>query len=401
MSAAQFDRAIETGTLEAPPAAAPPEPAAAPVGKVDAGGRPHVAPGHEKAGQFLPGKVEPPKDQPAPAAAGAGAQPPATPPGSPAEPAEAAATASVPDGYVRIEIPEALHRNFGKEKVVPKEDEAFVRWSINNHTRFTEVEQVRSAARTREQELLTELEKERQERLRLEAIPAANEKFRQSPTYAEIQAKIDSMQRAEDDGFLAAGTTAEYKALVLTPAQQKFETDEVASRVAAREQEQREADGQRWITDSRQRIWSSPEIPPEVTQLPEFEAWWQDEVKLFNHRLNDGYRPDIKTHEAAHNEFLRLFKARLMLEPTAVPLIRQFWGTQRKAEREAQERADAEARAAQARADTEAQRRTAEQAAAAAATNPLGTVPSTLVARSSGDAPRMSAKQFDRAMTRR
>lgn len=102
--------------------------------KIDAQGRTH----DPATGKYLPEQGEEAATQQD------GSQPEAAPTAeASSEPAtpDASATQQVPEGHVRIEVPEALQRNFGREKIVPEADAEFARWSFNNAVRNREIEE--------------------------------------------------------------------------------------------------------------------------------------------------------------------------------------------------------------------------------------------------------------------
>lgn len=103
--------------------------------KVDAQGRSH----DPATGKYLPEQGEPATPQ---AESQTETAPTAEPSSEQAQP-DATATPEVPEGYVRVEVPEAFQRNFGREQVVPKAAEELIRWSFNNPVRNREIEALR------------------------------------------------------------------------------------------------------------------------------------------------------------------------------------------------------------------------------------------------------------------
>lgn len=103
--------------------------------KVDARGRSH----DPATGKYLPEQGEPATPQ---AESQTETAPTAEPSSEQAQP-DATATPEVPEGYVRVEVPEAFQRNFGREQVVPKAAEELIRWSFNNPVRNREIEALR------------------------------------------------------------------------------------------------------------------------------------------------------------------------------------------------------------------------------------------------------------------
>ena len=398
VSAREFDRTMSPASSRpepAAPAAPAPAPAApVPVGKIDDQGRPHAAPGTEKAGQFLPGKTEPAAAAPS----GTSAEPQAAPPeGTSAAPASDPATPAVPDGHVRIEIPEALQRNFGREQIVPKEQEEFFRFTLKNHVRNAEVE----TAKRELKETRAQLETERAQRVRLEAVPAANEKFRQSPEGQGFAEEVRQMRQAEEDGYLPKGTTERYEKAVVDPARLKFQDAEATTRIAAERQQQSAQDGKAWMAESWPRTLG--ELSPEVVQnVPNLQQLWAREVRAFNVLLQDPeFLPEVTTNEAAHLAFGERFRTTLMADPK----VKALYQAHRVEQEKARIAAEANATAERARLEREAEgkRRTdAEAAARNLATNPLGNVASEQVLRSSGSDPKpLNARAFDREMSRR
>lgn len=373
-----------------------PEPVTAQAtGKVDEHGRAHGAPGTEVAGQYLPTQ---PGETPA-AAPGSGGEPSATPEAEPQADGTATATPEVPDGYVRIEIPEALQRNFGREQIVPKDQEQFFRFNLNNHVKNAEFEQVKRQAKEAET-LRQQLDQERSERLRVQSGNEADGKFRQTPEYRRFTETFQGLKQAEADGSVAEGTASQYWKDAVQPAYKAFADGEYQAQTEAVRAQDYDQAGQAWASEA----WSRASLlPVQLTGHPQFQRIFEETVSTLNYGLENGHHPEVTDSETAHGAFRRMLASRLM----ALPEVSQAVQGVEKARQQAVEkaRADAAAKAATAKATREAEdqrRKEAEQAALNAATNPMGNVSPGQVIRGArgGQAP-INAKNFDRLMSRR
>lgn len=149
---------------------------------------------------------------PVAAVSGAGDEPPPPPPsGEPAaEPATPQAT-PVPEGHVAIQIPEALQRNFGRERIVPKADEELFRFALNNHIKTSEYDTISRKA-GRADVLENEVNQLREQLMRLESKSVATEKWRSGEQYQAALQVERSLREQESLGELPAGTADKYMA---------------------------------------------------------------------------------------------------------------------------------------------------------------------------------------------
>lgn len=437
ISARDFDKAIyrrneapaqSPATQEAPAKETPAS--QTPVGKVDANGRPHGAPGSDKPGQFLPGQqaegAEAPQeatdeggDEPAAAEGeaqegaqdGTGDEPQAASEGEPsAEEAEATAADEVPEGYVRIEIPEALQRNFGREQVVPKEQEEFFRFNLNNHIRSAEHEKLKRDAQ-RAKELETQLQEERQKALRLEVGSGAQARFLETPEGKEIAQEFQRLKTAEEDGALEEGTASRYWKRAAQPAYERFVSSQYEERSQEYQAQQNEQIGNQWAAEVRQQ---ANELPASVTALPQFSEVVETALEDFDELVvRPGRFPSIENAgtqeeawDASKQEFRRFLGFRLLQDPRTSPAMKQLIQSH-----QAKQAAPPKAPAAPAKAtptepqnDRQAEqrrRKEAEEQARKAAENPMGNVASNQQRGGPEERPTMNARQFDRLMSRR
>lgn len=118
----------------------------------------------------------------------------------------------VPEGYVRIEVPEGHPlRTRGTHRVVPKEDEEYFRWGMNNHVR----ESTAREAEQRAQELQRQLQESREQGLRhqaeLNALKEQTAELYGDPKILERAKEIRETWGDEDAERYLAGALAGYQ----------------------------------------------------------------------------------------------------------------------------------------------------------------------------------------------
>lgn len=421
LSARDFSRAMGGGSeatealITKAPAAAPQTPAptqepAAPATPPAEGASAATKP--NRAGEPQPvnekGQYQSPaEEKPAETGAaddGASPEPEATPEGSQTDAAETTAAAdAVPEGYVRIEIPAELQRNFGTHRDVPKADEEFFRFNLNNRVRNAEIERLRKEAEEAAP-LKKRLEELENKDLQHQVTTEAQQQFKETDQYKGFVKRYTDLKAAEADGSLAEGTASSYWQEAVTPAFKSFEASLLQSKNDERASTEAAQATERFYGEMWQRANT---LPQAITQLPGFQTEFQRSTEAFEFEIEhgrfDNLAADPQRHEKLSQAFSKFFYARLVgLYPEAQQAIQRATQARmaaQKADGEAQQKAERERREREA---AEATRREAEAAAARAATNPMGNVSSGQVYRhAEGATPNMNARQFDKVMSRR
>lgn len=343
---------------------------------------------------------------------GALTEPEATPEageeGSQPETAEpVAADDAVPEGMVRIEIPEEFQRNFGTHQDVPEGQEDFFRWNINNRIRNSEVERLQKEAE-RAEKLEQENQELRNKTLQAEVTSEAAQKFKETEDYEQFVTRYQKYKRAEEEGSLEEGSASEYWQDAVEPAFRAFEANLLQSRNQEIVAERQGQAAQQWVG----QMWQQANaLPDAITNLDGFEDEFRASIDAFNYEAERGRFDSLKDSPNPDQElgkaFNKYFSSRLLsTNPKVAEAIKKAAAAQDQTRRDETEKAQ-KAREAREKARVEreaekARRQEKEEAARNAATNPMGNVPSGQVHRhAEGAQPDMNARQFDKLMTRR
>lgn len=245
-------------------------------------------------------------------------------PAAPAPEVEAAPVAApngVPDGHVRIEIPEALQRNFGREQIVPKEQEEFIRWNINNAKARQELEALKAEAesfRRQSEEARREAEELRREKIRQDASTSVKEKWQQTPEYKAAAERYSAIAEAVGQDAAEtfwAGEEAKLRALV---------DGEYQARVTEAERQSLRRDAERFVETVRGNALRS--LPPEISSHPRFQAAFQNATVVYGTMLENSpaSAPDPKAFEdvlraqiMADRELVASIKSRMTAQQAA------------------------------------------------------------------------------------
>lgn len=301
---------------------------------------------------------------------------------------------------VRIEVPEALRRNFGNEQVVPKELEQLVRYALNTQIRAQEVERLRPME-ARVRELQARLEESAEREARLDVSANAQTEFRKTPEFQGFQDMYQFLLNAEENGDREAGTARKYWDQTVQPAYEQFVDARFAERTEQMRIEIAERAQEAWKGEAWQR---AQQIPQPFREIPEFATWWVQEYTLFTEAVRQGYYEHLgNDSEKYHAAFSQRFVSRLRSEPASAAIIQRAQLS--KQQRETQDAAAAAAAAATTTAEQNAaasNKLEAEAAVRRARENPFGNVaPGQVVRNADGAAPKINAKAFDRLMKAR
>lgn len=260
------------------------------------------------------------------------------------------ATAPVPDGYVRLPVPEGHPlRDRGRESVtVPASEEDYHRWALNEPTRRAELKESRERIAQMEEQLL-----------RSQAEAAARQKWEQglSPEIREKLAAVEAVD-PETAALMRRGLEAALPELAET----EFRTlaDQRQQEAMEREVESFRQSAHRAAAEVHADLASAPYFPDLLRRA---EAAYGAEIMARETRGD--------TTPPSEAEFLQFLRPFIVAHPEAAGVIRQRVAAQQQAER------DRIAQEAKAKADAEAKQREAERLSAALQnrrTNPLGGV---------------------------
>jgi len=284
---------------------------------VDEHGRKH----DQATGQYLPDGTEAPADEEGttPAVAESGDKPTTEPAAAEERQAEAIpedkAAVERPQ-TVRVDLPDALKEQGRTHLTVPAEEQELARALANGYVRRAQLDELRQ-----------QLNDERTKRLQLESGLSAQDKIRQTPEYQAKVEKYTKLKDLEEAGELPDGTASEYWRTSQEDLR-KLANEEFQQRMQQVEQADVAEAAKVWIADAWQRTQA---LPPQVRELPHFNEIFNRTVAAFDFEVSQGYHPEIKDDDTAHEAFRKFFGARLLAEPG----VRQAFDAirQREAER--------------------------------------------------------------------
>lgn len=284
---------------EKAPTTDPATPATPQEPKVDATGR-----AHGEDGKF----VEKPKDgTPAPE------KEPGTEPAATSEKEsqleekpDAKAADEVPEGHVRIPVPEELQRNFGHERIVPEKDAEFFRFTLNVHTkRKAEIAEAQGRADEYEQRLAQHEA----------ALRVANEfttLLLTDPRILEAHNQIRQDHGPEEAARWMQGLMNEHGQNA-----SKYAT-EAMQKVSERRQQ---AAAKTWLRESFEA--SSAKVPEAIVKLPEYESHFLRAQAAYSADLQLRERQGERTQYDADEFFQDFLAPRLRKIPQVMSALEQ------------------------------------------------------------------------------
>jgi hypothetical protein len=273
----------------------------------------------------LDAEVEPPEPEGEPSqaetegpAATAEVEPAAEPEATPEPEARAEPEEKSEAQTIQIDIPKehpVSSMGVPALKADTPQEERVIRALINGtYVRRQELK----TAQDENQTLTGQLAAEREKRVMYEAAKAVEEKWRGTPEYAAAAERYDQIkdqvsQEAADDYWkgvlnnLSQMTDAEYK-----------------ERMTVIHSEDQERESQKFIREAHNRAMG---LAPHITNLPEFNKWFENAIRSFDSEMELGHFPQVTNRAEMHDAFMRFFQNRLVGEPAVQAAVREAKAT--------------------------------------------------------------------------